>query len=156
MIRNLYSLLVLLTCIVLSAACKNEPTTTGESTGGERHPDANTTITDAPDGLDISNVAYLDAETFKDEMDNRGAVLIDVRMPGEFDQGHIEGAINMNFFDPMFKFDLLKLDRDKKYYLYCKNESRSRMTAAFMNFNDFPKVYVLQGGYEEWKEKGMN
>lgn len=92
----------------------------------------------------------LDKEAFAAGMKKSGAVLVDLRMPGEFDQGHIEGAINIDFFGPEFKYKLLELNKKKKYYLYCKNETRSKMSMQFMQDNDFKEVYMLKGGYEEW------
>lgn len=83
------------------------------------------------------------------------AVLLDVRMPQEFEQGHIEGAVNINFFDPNFKNQLLELDKSKKYYVYCKNDSRSERAAEFLLQNDYPEVVVLKGGYTAWKEAGL-
>ena len=93
---------------------------------------------------------FLDKETFAADMKKSGAVILDVRMPGEFDQGHIEGAVNINFFDPEFKHKLLDLNKSSKYYIYCKNETRSKMSMKFMLDNDFKDVYVLKKGYEEW------
>lgn len=94
----------------------------------------------------------LDKEAFTAAIKKSGAVVIDVRMPAEFEQGHIEGAININFFDPEFKHQLLDLDKDKKYYLYCKNETRSYRSMKFMETNDFKHVYMLKGGYEDWNK----
>lgn len=128
-------------------SCKNETTTTSAET-----PSAPTA---APEGLDIGKVQFLEAEDFKKESSRGGAVLIDVRLPQEFEKGHIEGAKNINFFDPKFKENLLDLNRDKSYYLYAKNEAHSKMAAAFMMHNDFPKVFVLRGGYDGWLEKGL-
>lgn len=93
---------------------------------------------------------FLDKEKFASAIKKRGAVVVDVRMPEEFEQGHIENAININFFDPEFKYKLLDLDKSKTYYLYCKNETRSKMSMKFMMDNDFKDVYVLKGGYQEW------
>src|SRR5690349_668533 len=66
------------------------------------------------------NLKKLDKDQFSAEMNKSGAVLIDLRMPQEFEQGHIEGAININFFDPEFKYKLLELDKDKSYFIYDK------------------------------------
>ncbi|MDZ4746897.1 MAG: rhodanese-like domain-containing protein [Saprospiraceae bacterium] len=93
---------------------------------------------------------FLDKEIFAAEMKKSSAVILDVRMPGEFDQGHIEGAVNINFFDPEFKHKLLDLNKNSKYYIYCKNETRSKMSMKFMLDNDFKDVFVLKNGYEEW------
>ena len=96
------------------------------------------------------NEQILEKEAFASAIKKSGAVVIDVRQPEEFAQGHIEGAINIDFFDAEFKYKLLDLDRDKKYYLYCKNENRSYRSMKFMETNDFRHVYMLKGGYQEW------
>ena len=83
-------------------------------------------------------------------MNKKGAVLVDVRMPQEFEQGSLENAINIDFFAPTFKTDLLDLKRSKKYYLYCKNETRSFRAMKFMEKNDFKHVYILKGGFSKW------
>ncbi|HEX5111654.1 MAG TPA: rhodanese-like domain-containing protein [Saprospiraceae bacterium] len=92
----------------------------------------------------------LDKDQFTKEMKRSGSVIVDVRMPQEFEQGHIEGAININFFDPQFKYKLLELDREKSYYLYDKKESKSFRAMKFMEDNGFTKVRMLKGGWEEW------
>ena len=132
----LTSLLVLGTLII---SCKPSTTT-------ETQEEVNTTRP-SPGNLDDRS---LDKEVFAAEMKKSGAVILDVRMPGEFDQGHIEGAVNINFFDPEFKHKLLDLNKSSKYYIYCKNETRSKMSMKFMLDNDFKDVYVLKKGYEEW------
>jgi rhodanese-related sulfurtransferase len=106
-----------------------------------------TTSTSTP--IDDSQ-RILDKETFAAEMKKSGAVIVDVRTPGEFDQGHIEDAININFFDPEFRYKLLELNKKKKYYLYCKNEVRSYRAMKFMEDNDFDHVYILKEGYKGW------
>lgn len=133
----LLSSLVLLALLVFSC------NTRGTSEYKESH-----TLTSPGDSSD----RILEKEKFASDMKKSGAVLIDVRMPQEFEQGHIEGAININFFDPEFKFKLLELNKQKKYYLYCKNETRSYRSMKFMETNDFKNVYILKGGYEKWKE----
>ena len=116
------------------------------STTTETQEEANTTRP----SLGNLDDRFLDKEVFAAGMKKSGAVILDVRMPGEFDQGHIEGAVNINFFDPEFKHKLLDLNKSSKYYIYCKNETRSKMSMKFMLDNDFKDVYVLKKGYEEW------
>ena len=94
----------------------------------------------------------LEPDVFAKAIKKSDAVVIDVRMPQEFEQGHIENAVNINFFDPEFKYKLLDLDRNKKYYLYCKNETRSYRAMKFMEDNGFKNVYLLKGGYEAWEK----
>ena len=92
----------------------------------------------------------LDKDQFTKEMKRSGSVTIDVRMPQEFEQGHIEGAININFFDPQFKYKLLDQDREKSYLLYDKKESKAFRAMKYMEDNGFTKVRMLKGGWEEW------
>ncbi len=139
--------------VLFIISCKNNPEMNKQDETTQV--DTNTTIVPAPDGLDISKVAYLDPVDFDKDSKKGGSVIIDMRFPAEFEQSHITEARNINFFDPKFKYQLLELDKDKKYFLYDKNGTNARMGAAFMNFNDFKEVYVLRGGYEEWKAQGM-
>ena len=108
--------------------------------------DANTSDT----AINDDEVKKLDKDQFTKEMNRSGSVLIDVRLPQEFEQGHIEGAININFFDPQFKYKLLDLDREKSYLLYDKKESKAFRAMKYMETNGFTKVQMLKGGYEEW------
>jgi rhodanese-related sulfurtransferase len=92
----------------------------------------------------------LDKDQFTIEMKKGSAIILDLRMPQEFEQGHIEGAINISFFDPEFKYKLLELDRDKSYYLYDKGEAKSFRAMKYMEDNGFAKVRMLKGGWKEW------
>ncbi len=135
------NVLLPLFCLILlalaGASCNNSATTVSEETG------ETTSTGNSEDHI-------LDKATFEAQMKKRGAVIVDVRMPQEFEQGSLEGAINIDFFSPTFKTDLLDLKRSKKYYLYCKNETRSYRAMKFMETNDFKHVYILKGGFEEW------
>ncbi len=94
----------------------------------------------------------LSKEAFATAIKKSGAIVVDVRTPQEFEQSHIPEAININFFDPEFKYKLLELDREKSYYLYCKNETRSYRSMKFMEDNDFRHVFMLKGGYQDWNK----
>ncbi|HJW27837.1 MAG TPA: rhodanese-like domain-containing protein [Saprospiraceae bacterium] len=132
------SFIIALTALtfVISFSCK-------PSTKGDEVAKSDTAIVD-------DNLKSLDKQAFEEGFKKSGSVLIDVRQPQEFEQGHIEGAININFFDPEFKNKLLDLDRDKTYYLYDKTEARSYRSMKFMETNDFKNVFILKGGWKEW------
>src|SRR5262245_52928519 len=70
------------------------------------------------EGPELSNSAavderILDREAFAKGINKSGTVVVDLRYPAEFEQGHIEDAININFFGPDFKFKLLDLNHNK-------------------------------------------
>lgn len=114
---------------------------------------ADTTTENATEST-YKNATLIEPEEFEKGMKRNKAFLLDVRQPQEFEQGHIEGAVNINFFDPTFKSQLLGLDKGKHYYMYCKNDTRSQRAAEFMLQNDYQNVFVLNGGYEAWKAAG--
>ncbi|WP_111309689.1 rhodanese-like domain-containing protein [Confluentibacter sediminis] len=81
--------------------------------------------------------------------------LIDVRTAKEFENGHIPGAQNIDFFSPTFVQDITKLDKDKPVYLYCNSGKRSAKCAQKMLEEGFVKIYDLDGGFSKWKYEGL-
>ena len=82
------------------------------------------------------------------------AVILDVRQPSEFAEGHIEGAVNLDWLDEeAFKEGVAKLDKAKTYYIYCRSGRRSNAAAEKMQSDGF-KVYDLKGGIKQWKAHG--
>ncbi|MEO6132841.1 MAG: rhodanese-like domain-containing protein [Saprospiraceae bacterium] len=94
----------------------------------------------------------LEPADFGDKMKKSGAAIIDLRFPVEFEQGHIDGAININFFDPQFRTNILALDKTKKYFLYSKADPQTKRAGIFMRQNGFTDVNYVKGGWEAWKE----
>ena len=83
------------------------------------------------------------------------AVLVDVRTPDEFSEGIIEGAINIDFKDPSFGEKINALDRSKPYFVYCLSGKRSGDAAKQMDSVGFKSIYLLKGGYKDWKNAGL-
>lgn len=96
----------------------------------------------------------LDAETFKAELEKQSGVLIDVRTPKEYAEGHLEGSQNMNFFDEDFKERVAALAKDKVYFVYCRSGGRSAKSAKIFEENGLT-AYDLAGGIQDWKKKDM-
>ena len=81
--------------------------------------------------------------------------LIDVRTPEEYSDGHIENSQNIDFKSPTFGEDILVLDKSKPVIVYCKSGKRSGNSSKILMKAGFVKVYDLEGGILEWKEKGL-
>ena len=86
----------------------------------------------------------LNANDFKTAINQPDAIVIDVRTPEEISEGKIEGALELNFYDQDFLEELLELEKEKDYYLYCKGGGRSAKTARLMIQNGFEKVHNRQ------------
>ncbi|MCH4823863.1 rhodanese-like domain-containing protein [Gramella lutea] len=94
------------------------------------------------------NIKVLNATEFESAICGDEVQLIDVRTPGEFNQGAIEDAQNLDFFDQKtFLAGLEKLDKNKPVYVYCKVGGRSSKAARIMKKMGFEKIFDLEGAY---------
>lgn len=87
--------------------------------------------------------------------DSSNLVILDVRTSKEFEDEHIENAINLDYYSETFKDDLSKLDKNKVYVTHCQLGGRSAKTVVIMNDLDFVEVYNITGGIAGWKSKGL-
>jgi rhodanese-related sulfurtransferase len=83
-------------------------------------------------------------------------IILDVRTPWEFSEEHIEGAENLDFTDPDFSEIIEKLDKDKKYLIYCKSGRRGDKVFEIMKELGFDRVYTIKGGFEGWKSVNIS
>lgn len=78
-------------------------------------------------------------------------VIIDVRTPGEWKSGFIEGAdlfIDINSTD--FEDQIRQLDKSKNYIVYCRSGNRSSKACEIMGSNGFKNLHNLSGGIKNW------
>lgn len=79
--------------------------------------------------------------------------IVDVRTPKEFKKGHLENAININFYDKDFKDQLGKLDKEKTTFVYCHSAGRSGRSMATFKLLNFKKVYDMDKGFVGWTKE---
>ncbi|MEK6797091.1 MAG: rhodanese-like domain-containing protein [Spirochaetota bacterium] len=85
---------------------------------------------------------------------NKGAknfVILDVRTPNEFAEGHIAGATNIDYYAPDFKERIAKLDKKKTYLILCRSGNRSGKSAAFMSESGYTGLFNMKGGMMGWE-----
>lgn len=78
----------------------------------------------------------------------KGAVLIDVRSPQEFAEGHLEGAILLPDYEVFPKIESILPDKEETIILYCSSGNRSKRVQEKMNNLGYINVYNLEGGLE--------
>ena len=88
------------------------------------------------------------------EIQDSDYTLIDVRTQDEFDLGHIDGAINLDFYSETFQNDILSLPKNETIILYCRTNNRSSKTANILKENGFKEISVLEGGITDWVKNG--
>jgi len=67
-------------------------------------------------------------------------VVIDVRTAGEYSQGHLAGAVNIDVESPDFDSQVKQLPTDGSYVLYCHSGNRAAAAMARMNSAGFSHV----------------
>jgi len=107
-------------------------------------------LAETPFLKDIDAVAA--GERFKSQ---KPLVVIDVRTPEEFAEGHIEGAINIDFKGANFKEELSKLDPKKEYLMHCRSGGRSTAAKPVFTELGFERLYHLDDGFIAWEEAGL-
>jgi len=85
--------------------------------------------------------------------DTKDGILIDVRTPEEYDAGHINEAININWYDKNFAQQIESIDKGKTIYLYCKKGGRSSKAQVLLDSLGYTKTINLEGGYDEYSKK---
>ncbi|WP_114783630.1 rhodanese-like domain-containing protein [Botryobacter ruber] len=82
-------------------------------------------------------------------------VVLDVRTLYEFQEGHLEGAINIDYTSPGFEQEIAKLDTASTYLLYCKSGNRSGRATAVMQNNNFKHLYNATVGFDALRAEGI-
>jgi len=84
--------------------------------------------------------------------DTKTGILIDVRTPEEFNEGHLENALNINWFDEDFAKQFEDVEKEKTIYVYCKMGGRSAKAQEKLKSLGYENVVNLEGGYDAWKK----
>ncbi|HDR67709.1 MAG TPA: hypothetical protein ENN61_01535, partial [Bacteroidaceae bacterium] len=95
-------------------------------------------------------ITQLSSPELSEVLVNNKATLIDVRTRGEYANGHITGAGQLNYYALVFKKKLLLLLKDRPLYLYCNTGYRSQKAAEILAKNGYTNVYNLEHGIMEW------
>ena len=82
-------------------------------------------------------------------------VILDIRTPGEYQSGHLQNAIMIDFYAQSFADEIGRLDRDKSYLVYCRSGNRSARSMDLFKKLQFQKIYHLTSGIREWISKGL-
>ena len=83
------------------------------------------------------------------------AVILDVRTLAEVEHGKIPGAIHIDIYKGQeFVNEIMKLDKTKNYFVYCKSGGRSGRCSKLMLEKGFQTIYDLEGGITKWESEG--
>jgi molybdopterin/thiamine biosynthesis adenylyltransferase/rhodanese-related sulfurtransferase len=106
-----------------------------------------------------AKVKEVDPSEVRDLQQRNGAepdlVIVDVREQGEWDQGHVPGAIHVPRSYLESRFENFVPQRDKKIVLYCATGQRSALAANTLEEQmGYEDVASMNGGFVLWKDRG--
>ncbi len=87
--------------------------------------------------------------------DNSDFIILDIRTLEEYESGHLENSIRIDFYSDDFEEQLDKLDKNKTYLIYCRSANRSSKALNIMQELGFKEVYHISGGINEWIAEGF-
>ena len=88
------------------------------------------------------------------EIQDTDYILVDVRTAEEYESGHIQDAVNFDFYSESFQNDILTLDKSSSIILYCRTQNRSIKTANYLKENGCKEISVIAGGITSWVKNG--
>ena len=88
------------------------------------------------------------------EIQDTHYILVDVRTIEEYESGHIQDAVNFDFYSESFQKEILSLDKSSSIILYCRTQNRSTKTANYLKENGYKEITVLEGGITSWVKNG--
>jgi len=96
----------------------------------------------------LLNEPMLDWVSFEDgkKLVQGGAVWLDVRLPSEYENHHLEGAINIPLY--FIRLKISTLDQNTSYVVCCDTGRRSSAGAYILSERGY-QAHVLQGGINE-------
>ena len=111
--------------------------------------------TDTPAQV-IENITAEEAnELIRENEGNPDFMIVDVRTPEEYADGHIESSLLINVNSDDFEEKIGQLDRDGKYLVYCRSGNRSGKAVDIMQELGFHEVYEMASGISGWTSMGF-
>jgi thioredoxin len=98
----------------------------------------------------------LEATAFQKEINSESKKqILDVRSADEFQNGHIEGAVNADINSPSFQQIATTLEKTETVFVYCLSGARSASAAGQLKEMGFTKIVNLMGGMLAWQSSDL-
>ena len=79
---------------------------------------------------------------------NQKMVLIDVRSPQEYKEGHLQNAISIPLYELGHQVSKKVANKEELIVVYCQRGSRSKKALKILNSLGYVNVYEVRGGLE--------
>ena len=104
-------------------------------------------------GKEVDTLNSISAEALAGKWQAGVQHILDVRKPGEFEAGHVEGAENLPL--DFINEQMNQVDKAKDYQVHCAGGYRSVIFCSIMKSRGFAHVTNIEGGYAAMKKAGI-
>ena len=94
-----------------------------------------------------NNIDYENAKTIL--KNDKNAILVDVRSPQEYREGHLDGSINIPLYDLEKNSEVI--NKQNTIILYCQSGSRSNKAIEILEEKGCTSIYQIEGGLDNIK-----
>ncbi len=113
-------------------------------------------FTACKDKTTAQEIKVLTPQEFHDSIITKKDIqLVDVRTDAEFEEGHLQDALNIDVMEADFNTEAEKLNLENPVYVYCRSGKRSAKAALILKDLGFKEIYDMQGGYLLWESEGL-
>lgn len=103
---------------------------------------------------DANDFQSVNVDEFEKVLADSSVVRLDVRTTGEYAEGHIADALNIDVLEDGFEQTALaKIEKSRTVALYCRSGRRSKRAASILAKHGY-KVIELNTGFNGWQKAG--
>ena len=152
--KNILSTVVILIVLVFSAAsCMDADEIRLRALAFD--PSMAAKIIEAVSPENLGEIHKSPLKEFRKTIEENVGILVDIRTPEEYEVGHLEDAININFKAKTFPSYISALDKDKPVLIYSRSGNRSAKASKVMQALGFTEIYDLTEGFKTWEAKKL-
>jgi hydroxyacylglutathione hydrolase len=104
-------------------------------------------------GYPIAHVPQISTTELNQRLSKNGIVVVDVRSPGEWRNGHIAGAKHIPAGEVRQR--ATELQKEKPIHVICGSGYRSSLATSILLRDGFPDVTNVMGGMTSWTKAGL-
>jgi glyoxylase-like metal-dependent hydrolase (beta-lactamase superfamily II)/rhodanese-related sulfurtransferase len=105
-------------------------------------------------GRELDSIRVVDTPTAHQELQaNADAVILDVRKPSEYADGHIKGAYNLPL--DYLNQRMSEVPKDKTCYVHCAGGYRSMIFTSILKARGYNNLIEIKGGFNEIKTQNV-
>jgi len=104
--------------------------------------------------LSGDNYKELDSKQGYEVYKNIKPIILDVRSPAEYKQGHLPGALLIPVQELSSRINELESYKNEEILIYCASGNRSTVASKILRDEGFKRLNNLRQGFGDWKNRG--